>query len=231
MTDRSLLPPGRPEDVLNFVGDGSQLVVPLALGEPPTLIKTLEDNCERFTGVRIHQMDLLQSHRYPRRVRRPVAARLLLPGTGITPGVLGRHLRPGAQPLLRNAVDPAPGQAGPGVGPRRRTRTSTATSASAPTPTTPPPSSATPFFLEVSPEVPFTYGSNLIHHSQLVGWTKTDAGFPEHRQARTLRHRPGDRPGRRAGRRRLLHPGRHRLGARRTAGPCTATANSASTPR
>ncbi|HOW94566.1 MAG TPA: propionyl-CoA--succinate CoA transferase, partial [Mycolicibacterium fallax] len=66
MTDRSLLPPGRPEDVLNFVGDGSQLVVPLALGEPPTLIKTLEDNCERFTGVRIHQMDPLQSHRYIR---------------------------------------------------------------------------------------------------------------------------------------------------------------------
>ncbi len=40
--------PGAPDDVLNFVSDGSQLVVPLALGEPPTLIRALEDNAARF---------------------------------------------------------------------------------------------------------------------------------------------------------------------------------------
>ena len=180
MTDRSLLPPGRPEDVLNFVGDGSQLVVPLALGEPPTLIKTLEDNCERFTGVRIHQMDPLQSHRY---IRGEFGDRLrhvcyyLGPGSRQaywdgTCDLVPNHFS--EMPLILRRVKPDLVLAR-AAGPDQHGYFSLGTNSDY---------TATfignvPFFLEVSPEVPFTYGSNLIHHSQLVGWTKTDAGFPE----------------------------------------------------
>ena len=35
-----------------------------------------------------------------------------------------------------------------------------------------------PFFLEVTPTQPFTYGQNQIHASQLAGWIRTDAGLP-----------------------------------------------------
>ena len=37
-----------------------------------------------------------------------------------------------------------------------------------------------PFFLEVTADMPFTYGGNMIHHSQVAGWIQTDAPFPEH---------------------------------------------------
>ncbi|MCV7192684.1 propionyl-CoA--succinate CoA transferase [Mycolicibacterium brumae] len=175
-----MLPPGPPEDILNFVNDGDQLVAPLALGEPPTLIKVLEDNCERFTGVRIHQMDPLAPHRY---IRGECGDHLRHVGYYLGPGsrqafwdgacdLVPNHFS--EMPLILRRVDPTLVLAR-AAGPDEHGYFSLGTNSDY---------TATfighvPFFLEVSPEVPFTYGSNLIHHSQLAGWTRTDAGFPD----------------------------------------------------
>src|SRR3954467_14600016 len=50
------MPPNRPEDVLDHVPPGADLIVPLANGEPVVLLDALEANAERLEGVRVHQM-------------------------------------------------------------------------------------------------------------------------------------------------------------------------------
>lgn len=50
---------GRPEDVLDLVGPGDDLVVAMANGEPVAAIDALEREHHRLTDVRIHQMHAL----------------------------------------------------------------------------------------------------------------------------------------------------------------------------
>ena len=173
--------PGAPDDVLNFVSDGSQLVVPLALGEPPTLIRALEDNTAQFTGVRIHQMDPLGEHRY---IRGEFGDRLRHVGYYLGPGsrkafwegtcdLVPNHFS--EMPLILRRVKPDLVLAR-AAGPDEHGYFSLGTNADY---------TATfignvPFFLEVTADMPFTYGGNMIHHSQVAGWIQTDAPFPEH---------------------------------------------------
>lgn len=179
----STLTPGSPEDVLNFVTDGSNLVVPLALGEPPTLIKVLEDNTDRFTGVRIHQMDPLVPHRY---IRGDFGDRLRHVGYYLGPGsrqafwdgtcdLVPNHFS--EMPLILRQVEPDLVIAR-AAGPDERGYFSLGTNADY----TASFIGTVPFFLEVTPDIPFTFGGNLIHHSQLAGWTRTDAPLPGHVQ-------------------------------------------------
>jgi hypothetical protein len=51
------LNPGSPGDVLNFVDEGADVIVPVALGEPHTVIDALEAGADRLRNVHIHQMD------------------------------------------------------------------------------------------------------------------------------------------------------------------------------
>ena len=45
----------RAEDVLAHVPSGADLIVPIAAGEPATLLDTLEQNYRQLGGVRIHR--------------------------------------------------------------------------------------------------------------------------------------------------------------------------------
>jgi acyl-CoA hydrolase len=63
---RPAIRPGAAEDVLNFVAPGADLIVPLANGEPPTLLDVLESHQENLKGVRIHQMHALEDRAYIR---------------------------------------------------------------------------------------------------------------------------------------------------------------------
>jgi Ni,Fe-hydrogenase maturation factor len=49
------------EAVLDHVGDGADIIVPLANGEPVSVIDALEAGAAagRFRGVRVHQMPAL----------------------------------------------------------------------------------------------------------------------------------------------------------------------------
>jgi acyl-CoA hydrolase len=171
--------PGAAGDVLEYITDDCDVVVPIGFGEPPTLIQTIEDHATEFDRVRIHQMDPFVSRRYIR-------------------GEFGTHLRhidyylgPGSRqafwdgtcelvpnhfsemPLLLRRANPTLVIAR-AAGPDEHGYFSLGTNADY--------TSAfigeVPFFLEVTPTQPFTYGHNQIHASQLAGWIRTDAGFP-----------------------------------------------------
>jgi len=51
--------PGTAEDVLALVQDGADLIVPLANGEPVSVLDAIEANATRWRGVRVHQMHVL----------------------------------------------------------------------------------------------------------------------------------------------------------------------------
>ncbi|UTW70103.1 hypothetical protein KHA80_05355 [Anaerobacillus sp. HL2] len=53
-----------PEDILSFIHDGDDIIVPIANGEPTVLLDTLEQNAMRFNGVHVHQMYALRERDY-----------------------------------------------------------------------------------------------------------------------------------------------------------------------
>jgi acyl-CoA hydrolase len=55
---------GQPTDVLDHIHDGDDLIVPLANGEPVSVLDAVEAEAERFDGVRVHQMLALHDRLY-----------------------------------------------------------------------------------------------------------------------------------------------------------------------
>jgi hypothetical protein len=55
-----------PDDVLNHVPAGADVIVPVHHGEPHTLMDVLEANADRLSGVRVHQMDPARERAYIR---------------------------------------------------------------------------------------------------------------------------------------------------------------------
>ena len=77
---------GRADDVLEFVSDGADLIVPLANGEPVSVLDAIEANARRCQGVRMHQMHVLaRPALLARLTARPSVARLVLPVAGDSP--------------------------------------------------------------------------------------------------------------------------------------------------
>ena len=89
-----------------------------------------------------------------------------------------------------------------------------------------------PFFVEVNPSVPRTFGGNQLHISDIVGYCEADTPLVEVQPPAGDRARPQDRlAGRRADSRRRHAAGRHRRSARPGAGRCSSsTASWACTP-
>ena len=52
------------EVVLEHIGPGADLIVPLANGEPVGLLDAIEDNADRPHGVKVHQMHALRDRPY-----------------------------------------------------------------------------------------------------------------------------------------------------------------------
>jgi hypothetical protein len=50
---------GPPEAVLDHLDDDADVIVPLANGEPVSVLDAMEAGAERFRGVRVHQMHAL----------------------------------------------------------------------------------------------------------------------------------------------------------------------------
>ena len=55
---------GSAEDVLDSIEDGADLIVPLANGEPVSVLDAIEAHATRWTGVRVHQMHALHDRPY-----------------------------------------------------------------------------------------------------------------------------------------------------------------------
>lgn len=54
----------KPEDILSYIKNGDDIILPIANGEPHKLLDTIEANADRFQNVRFHQMHALKERDY-----------------------------------------------------------------------------------------------------------------------------------------------------------------------
>jgi len=169
------------ERVLDHIGVGTQLIVPLAAGEPIGLLDAIEAAAERLDGVRVHQMHALVDRpsmdgRYGDRLRHvsyflsPVTRKYLHSG-GIdfvpahfseVPLVLRHNCGTG---IILAAASP----------PDRHGYFSLGTNADYVASFL----GHWPVFLEVNEQMPRTFGRNSVHVSQVLGWSHVDRVLPE----------------------------------------------------
>lgn len=178
--------------LLELVPAGADVVVPIGQGEPTTVLDMLEANAEHLDRVRIHRMDPLVERPYIR-------------------GELGDHLRhvdyylgPGSRqaywdgtcdlvpnhfsemPLLLAQATRRSLVVAAAAGPDAAGNFSLGTNADYVASMI----GEVPFFLEVTPAMPFTRGGNVLRGDQVAGWIRTDRPLP------AVRHRdpsPADR--------------------------------------
>ena len=109
-----------PEGVLDHIGPGADIIVPLANGEPVTLLDALEAAADELDGVRVHQMHALHDRPYLHGAFGDRLRHVSYFLSHVTRPVLPRrHDRPGAEQLQRDAR-PAPRHDRRPAGPRRR---------------------------------------------------------------------------------------------------------------
>lgn len=168
--------PERPEDVLAHIGPGTQIVVPLANGEPTAVIDAIEAAAPELDGVRIHQMHALHDRAYLRgefgdrlrhisyflsHVTRPQFA---AGNVGLVPAhfseVYTIMRSRFDDPLVVAAASPPDQHGYFSLGVSADYTSSFIGRAR--------------FFLEVSDHMPRTFGRNQLHLSQVVGWCRSD---------------------------------------------------------
>lgn len=173
--------PNRPEDVVDLIRPGSELIVPLANGEPTAVLDALEAAHERLDGVQVHQMHALHDRpylkgAYPGRlqhmsyflshVTRPYFA------TGSV-SLIPAHFSEVFKLMWARTNDPLVlAAASP---PDRHGYFSLGVSADYTSSFI----GRARFFLEVTEHMPRTFGRNQIHVSQVEGWCRTDRPLVE----------------------------------------------------
>jgi acyl-CoA hydrolase len=168
--------PVAPEAVLDHVPPHADVIVPLANGEPTAVVDAIEASADRLDGVRIHQMHALHDRPYLHGVH----------------GERLRHVSYFLSHVTRPAfwegtVDLVPAHFSEVPALLQRSTDCTLVVAAASMPDRHGYFSLgtnadyvasligrVPFFLEATPHMPRTHGSNTIHHSQVVGWCQTD---------------------------------------------------------
>ena len=173
-------PPNQPVDVLEQIGPGTQIVVPLANGEPLTLLDAIEAAAAagdpRLDEVRVHQMHALHDRAYLRgeygtrlkhisyflsHVTRPYFA-------AGTIGLVPAHFSEVYELMRMRTDDPLViAAASP---PDRHGYFSLGVSADY----TASFIGRGRFFLEVTDAMPRTFGRNQLHVSQVTGWCRSD---------------------------------------------------------
>src|SRR5215217_3795255 len=178
---RTLTRPSRPDDVLRHVGPQSDVILPLANGEPVGLVDTLEEHADTLDGVRVHQMHALHERPYIhgafgdhlRHVSYFLSAATreafwqgscdLVPNHfSEMPQLLGEST---ANPLVLAAASP----------PDRHGYFSLGTNADYVAALI----GRVPFFLEVNHRMLRTFGLNQVHASQLLGFCEADRPLVE----------------------------------------------------
>jgi acyl-CoA hydrolase len=171
------------DSVLDHVGDGADVIVPLANGEPASVLEALGAGAEagRFRGVRVHQMHALHDHPY---LHGGLRDRLLHVSYFLSPVTRPAYHERGCE-LVPNNFSEVPRLL------RETTQCSLVVAAAAPMDRhgyfslgtncdyVAPFIGNVPFFLEVNEQMPRTFGRNQIHVSQVVGWTAVDRPLVE----------------------------------------------------
>jgi acyl-CoA hydrolase len=164
------------EAVLDLVPEKADLIVPLANGEPTSLIDALEEGADQLCEVRIHQMHALHDRPYLH---------------GAFPGLL-RHVSYFLSPVTRGPYRKGHVELVPShfsevpLLMEHATRCSLVLAAASPPDRHGYFSLGTnadyvasfigkvPFFLEVTPAMPRTHGRNQLHVSQIAGYAESE---------------------------------------------------------
>jgi acyl-CoA hydrolase len=170
-----------PDAVLDHIGPGADLIVPIANGEPVALLDAIEAAADRLSGVRVHQMHVLRDRPYLHgafgerlrhisyflsHVTRPrfAAGEVdLVPNHFSEVYPLLRHRC--HDPLVIASVSP----------PDRHGYFSLGTGADYVASFI----GRARFFVEANPHMPRTFGRNQLHLSQVVGWTQRETPLVE----------------------------------------------------
>ena len=177
--------PNRPDEVLDHIGPGTELIVPLANGEPTAVLDAVEAAAERrddrIDRVRVHQMHALHERRYLAgdfderlshvsyflsHVTRPHFARgtiELVPAHFSEVFVILRSRT--TDPLVVALASP----------PDRHGYFSLGVSADYTSSFI----GRARFFLEITDHMPRTFGRNQLHISQVEGWCRSDRPLVE----------------------------------------------------
>ena len=170
-----------PASVAALVDDGSAIIVPIANGEPLSLISALDDRGSRVQGLTVHQMHALHDHPYLHAVYGDRLRHISYFLSHITrpafragtvdfvpanfseiPLVLSRLTQPKA---VFAATSP----------PDRHGYVSLGTSADYVSPFI----GRVPFFIEANAQMPRTFGRNQLHLSQVAAWCTADRPLVE----------------------------------------------------
>jgi acyl-CoA hydrolase len=164
------------EAVLDLIGTDTDIIVPLANGEPVTLLDAIEAEAQRWNNVRVHQMHALRDRPYlhadrgaPLRhvsyflshITRPCfrAGTIdLVPNNFSEMRDILTHAT--SDPLVIAAASP----------PDRHGYFSLGVSADYVASFI----GRARFFLEANPQMPRTFGRNQLHISQVAGWSQAD---------------------------------------------------------
>lgn len=185
MATTTIAAPNRAADVLAHISPGTQIVLPLANGEPTAVLDAVEqaaaDNDPRLDEVRIHQMHAIHdrdylSGAYGTRLKHisyflsPVTRPHFANGTiDLVPNhfseVYDLMHRRAPDPLVLAAASP----------PDRHGYFSLGVSADYTSSFI----GRGRFFLEVTDSMPRTFGRNQLHVSQIVGWCHSDRPLVE----------------------------------------------------
>lgn len=168
--------PSTAEAVLDHLAPGTNLVLPLANGEPVTVMAAIDAARERLDGVRVHQMHALHDHQYfhdPERGRLDHVSYFLSDVTRSafhsgTVELVPAHFS--EMPLLLRLLD-GPVLALASVSPPDAHGYFTMGTNADYTASL---IGKVPFFVEVNTQMPRTNGRNQIHLSQVVGWCEAD---------------------------------------------------------
>ncbi len=167
---------GDPDAVLDHIGIGTQLIVPLANGEPTAVLDAIEAAVDRLEGVGVHQMHAVHDRAYmtgsDRERLRHVSyflSHITRPhfatgGIDLVPA----HFSEVFAIMRARTVDPLViAAASP---PDRHGYFSLGVSADYTSSFI----GRARMFLEVTDDMPRTFGRNQIHVSQIVGWCRSD---------------------------------------------------------
>jgi acyl-CoA hydrolase len=176
----SITAPNVARDVLDHIGPGTQLIVPLANGEPTAVLDAIEEaaaaNDPRVDGVRVQQMHALHDRPYLSGAYGDRLSHISYFLSHITRphfsngsvGLVPAHFSE-VYELMRDRGGPhlVVAAASP---PDRHGYFSLGVSADY----TASFIGRTPFFLEVTDAMPRTFGRNQLHVSQVAGWCRSD---------------------------------------------------------
>ena len=168
--------PNVAEDVLDHIGPGTQLIVPLANGEPTAVLDAIEAAADTLSGVRVHQMHAIHEGRYMSGVYGDRLKHLSYFLSHITRphfangsvGLIPAHFSEVFKimwgrtddPLVLAAASPPDQHGYFSLGVSSDYTSSFIGRAR--------------FFLEVTEHMPRTFGRNQLHVSQVEGWCRSD---------------------------------------------------------